>query len=80
MQYSFGYGDMRRTYTNTEIGMLQDLGYSVPEPSTLILMLAGSSVGIWRLRRSRRPMPDAGCRMPDDDDGGISVGCVKLAK
>lgn len=79
MQYSIGYGVSRRTYTNVEIGILQDIGYStssVPEPSSMALVFAGGGLmGLmrWRRRTSTVGLVAARKEATDEHGWGMSL-------
>lgn len=54
MAHASDTGLSARNYSNIEVGMLQDLGYTVavvPEPSTYVMMLAGLGMVGWKFRR-----------------------------
>lgn len=56
MQYSIGTGVERRTYNAIEMGILQDIGWSVstiPEPSSIVALAGMGIIGLigYRLRR-----------------------------
>ena len=63
MQSSIGLGVQRRAYTAQELGILQDIGWtmqssSVPEPSSLALILiAGTVIGGARWRKRKAAVP-----------------------
>ena len=69
MQYAIGPGTQRRTYTAPELGILNDIGYTlssqdtIPEPTTLAIWLlaiaAVPSVRQWRRRRRERKEADS---------------------
>jgi hypothetical protein len=50
-------GPEARNYSGVEVGILQDLGYTVttiPEPETYAMMLAGLGLLGWVTRRKKR--------------------------
>jgi len=58
MNFAVAPGVQRRTYSNPELGILQDIGYNltaaaspVPEPASWLILLGGMSVVVARRRR-----------------------------
>lgn len=51
MYYAIGYGQMRRTPSALDVGILTDLGWNIPEPAMAVLLLLTGTVLLGSRRR-----------------------------